>query len=63
MLLKVFVQISYLAVVLRMIRAGERFVNTQQPAHFQVCFRGNDHSGALGFALGLHLAHVRHRSQ
>ena len=23
----------------------------------------NDHSGALGFALGLHLAHVRHRSQ
>ena len=22
----------------------------------------NDHSGALGFALGLHLAHLRHRS-
>ena len=39
MLLKVFVQIFYLAVVLRMIRAGERFVNTQQLAHFRECFR------------------------
>ena len=39
MLLKVFVQIFYLAVVLRMIRAGERFVNTQQLAHIRECFR------------------------
>ena len=31
--------IFYLAVVLRVIRAGERFVNTQQLAHIRECFR------------------------
>ena len=39
MLLKVSVHIFYLAVVLRVIRASERFLNTQKLAHIRECCR------------------------
>ena len=39
MLLQVFVQIFHLAVVLRVIRAVERFSNTQKLAHIREYFR------------------------